>query len=118
MNDRIHDLLLRNLREVFGERDAKRRRAAIEELYAADCAIYVPPGVFVGHDALDRLVGEIRARNPNSVYTPRSKPQTLHDAGRMAWSSGPPGEPPGHTGMDFIIVRDGKIAALYPFLDA
>jgi hypothetical protein len=32
--------------------------------------------------------------------------------------SGPPGEPPRYTGLDVIIVRDERIAALYVFLDA
>ena len=33
MSDKIHELLNRNLQEVFGEGDALRRRAAIEALY-------------------------------------------------------------------------------------
>ena len=41
MNDRIHELLHRNLQEVFGEGDAVRRRAAIDELYTEDCVLYV-----------------------------------------------------------------------------
>jgi hypothetical protein len=32
MSERIHELLHRNLQEVFGEGDAARRRAAIQEL--------------------------------------------------------------------------------------
>ena len=39
MNDRIHELLHRNLQEVFGEGDAARRRAAIDELYIEDCVL-------------------------------------------------------------------------------
>jgi hypothetical protein len=117
MSDRTHELLFRNLQEVFGEGDARRRRAAIEELYTQDCAVYTPPGVFLGHDALDKFAGELRATHPHFVYTPHSKPQTLHNAGRMAWGSGPRGEAPDYTGWDVIIVRDGKIAALYVFLD-
>ena len=31
----------------------------------------------------------------------------------MAWGSGPPGEKPDYTGLDVIIVRGDKIAALY-----
>jgi len=58
MNERILELLLRNLQEVFGEGDAVRRRAAIEELYTDDCVLYTPPGVFVGQDALDRFAGD------------------------------------------------------------
>jgi len=53
MNDRIHELLHRNLQEVFGEGDAVRRRAALDELYTEDCVLYVPPGTFVGREALD-----------------------------------------------------------------
>jgi hypothetical protein len=50
MSDQIHELLNRNLQEVFGEGDAARRRTAIEDLYTDDCVLYVPPGVFVGRD--------------------------------------------------------------------
>ena len=118
MPDRIHELLSRNLQEVFGEGDATRRRAAIEELYTEDCALYVPPGVVVGYDALDKFAGDLRATHPNFAYTPRGEPQALHNAGRLAWGSGPRGENPHYTGLDVIIVRGNKIAALYVFLDS
>jgi hypothetical protein len=42
MSERIHELLLRNLLEVFGEGDSAKRRSAIEELYTDDCVVYVP----------------------------------------------------------------------------
>ena len=44
-------------------------------------------------------------------------PQALHNAGRLAWGSGPRGGKPDYTGLDVIIIRDDKIAALYGFLD-
>jgi len=118
LNDRIHELLHRNLQEVFGEGDAVRRRAAIDELYTEDCVLYVPPGTFVGREALDKFAGDLRATHPHFAYTPHGEPQALHNAGRLAWGSGPRGEAPEYTGMDVIIVRDGKIAALYVFLDS
>src|SRR3984957_9747639 len=117
MSKRIHELLYRNLQEVFGEGDAARRRAAIEEIYTEDCVVDLPPGVFVGHDALDKFAGDLRATHPHFVYTPHGEPQALHNAGRLAWGSGPPGGEPDYTGLDVIIVRGGKIAALYVFLD-
>ena len=118
MSDRIHELLKRNLQEVFGEGDAARRRAAIAELYTDDCVVYVPPGVLVGHDALDKFAGDLRATHPHFVYTPHGEPQALHNAGRLAWESGSRGEKPDYTGLDVIIVRDDRIAALYVFLDS
>jgi hypothetical protein len=118
MTDRIHELLKRNLQEVFGEGDAQRRRAAIEELYIDDCTVYTPLGVFVGHAALDTFAGELRATHPHFAYTAIGEPQALHNAGRLAWESGPRAGSPDYTGVDLIIVRDEKIAALYVFLDS
>ena len=117
MSDRIHELLNRNLQEVFGEGDAARRRAAIEELYTDDCVLFLPPGVF-GHDALDKFAGDLRTTHPHFEYTPHGEPQALHNAGRLAWGFGRRGEKPDYTGLDVIIVRGGKIAALYVFLDS
>lgn len=118
MSDRINELLHRNLQEVFGEGDAVRRREAIKELYTEDCVVYTPVSALAGHAALDKFAGDLRATHPHFVYTPHSKPQALHNAGRLAWGSGPRGESPEYTGLDVIVVRDGKIAALYVFLDS
>jgi ketosteroid isomerase-like protein len=84
MSDNIHELLNRNLQEVFGEGDAAQRRAAIEEFYTDDCVLYAPPGVFAGRDAVDKFAGDLRATHPHFVYTPHGQPQALHNAGRLA----------------------------------
>lgn len=118
MQNDIATLLLRNLAEVFGEADPARRQAAIAELYTEDCAIVLPHGLFTGRQALDRVAGELRAGHPAFVYTPHSQPQAVQNAGRLAWGSGLPGQPPAYTGIDVIAERDGKIATLYVFLDS
>jgi len=117
MSERIHELLLRNLLEVFGEGDSAKRRSAIEELYTEDCVVNLPVDQYHGHDALDRIAGELRASHPSYVYTPHNAPIAVQDGGRVDWGSGPAGEPPRYTGVDVIIARDGKIAALYLFFD-
>ena len=99
----IKALLSRNLPEVFGEGDPARRRVAIQQLY---------------NNALNKFAGDLRAMHPHYVYTPHGAPQVLHNSGRLAWGSGPQGEAPRYTGIDFIIARDGKIAALYVYLDS
>jgi hypothetical protein len=120
MSDIIETLLLRNLQEVFGEGDPTRRRAGIERLYTEDCTVLLPIGRYVGRAALDQVAGELRASHPSFVYTPHGPPlpQAVQDAGRLAWGSGPAGEPPRYTGLDVIVVRDARIAALYVFLDS
>lgn len=115
--ERIRELLERNLHEVFGQNDARRRRATINELYTEDCILHVPPGMITGREDIDRFAGALRANHPEKAYTPIAKPQALGNGGRLAWGSGPRGAEPDYFGSDVIIVRDGRIAALYVFLD-
>jgi len=79
-------LLNRNLPEVFGEGDTARRRAAIQELYTEDCVLCVPSGTFVGHDALDKFAGDLRATHPHYVYSLMARRRfcTTRDAWRGA----------------------------------
>jgi hypothetical protein len=114
----IATLLERNVAEVFGENDAGRRRAVISEIYAEDAVVHAPVGAIVGHDALDKFAGDLRSMHPHYVYAPFGAPRVLHDSARLAWGSGPKGEPARYTGEDFILVRNGKIAALYIYLDS
>jgi hypothetical protein len=118
MENIISTLLLRNLAEVFGEADPARRQAAIADLYAEDAEVILPHGTFTGQKALDQIAGELRAGHPAFVYTPHSQPQAVQHAGRLAWGSGPPGQPPAYTGIDLIVEREGKIATLIVFLDS
>jgi len=78
MDDGIRELLHRNLQQVFGDGDAARRRTAIDGLYTEDCVLYVPPGTFVGREALDKI-----------CWRPPGDPPALrlHPARR---TSGPP----------------------------
>src|SRR6267142_2105473 len=88
MSYSISTLLTRNLHDVFGENDPARRRA-----------------------------GAIKATHPDFRYQPIAEPEELGNGGRIQWVSGPPGEAPVYAGTDFIIVRDGRIAAVHLFFD-
>ena len=113
----ISTLLLRNLDDVFGENDPARRRAAIEEIFHEDAVFYEPGGVHRGRDEIDHIAGVIKATHPEFRYRPIAPPEELVDGGRVRWVSGVPGEPPAYAGTDFIIARDGRIAAVYLFFD-
>ncbi len=118
MSYTVSTLLLRNLDDVFGEGDALRRRAAVDEIYHEDAVFYDPNGgAFRGRGEIDRIAGVIRATHPDFRYQPISPPEEMGDGGRVRWVSGSRGEPPAYAGTDFIIARDGKIAALYLFFD-
>ncbi|WP_043833975.1 nuclear transport factor 2 family protein [Muricoccus aerilatus] len=117
MPDPIASLLTRNLHEVFEEADPARRRAGIAALFTEDAVFADSDGSRTGHDALDRFVEELLARSPGWVFQATGPAQGAQDAGRLAWGFGPPSEPPRVTGLDVILVRGGKIASLYTFLD-
>ena len=93
MSYSVSTLLTRNLHDVFGENDPARRRGAIDEIFTEDCVFYDPSkGVYRGRDEIDSVAGAIRATHPDFRYQPIAAP-------------------------DFIISRDGRIAALYLFFD-
>ena len=118
MSFSVSTLLTRNLHEVFGENDPARRRAAINEIFTEDCVFYEPSGrVYRGRDEIDRIAGTLRAMHPDFRYQPIAPPEELGDGGRVRWVSGRPGETPAYAGTDFIIARDGRIAAVYLFFD-
>ena len=117
MSQTASTLLLRNLHDVFGEIDPVRRRAAIDEIFHEDAVFYEPNGAYRGRDEIDRIAGVIKATHPDFQYQPLSPPEEIGDGCRGRWVSGSPGKPPAYAGTDFIIVRDGKIAAVYLFFD-
>ena len=116
MPETIDGLLRRNLHQVFAEHDAIRRGRAIAELFTVDCVFLGPDGRHVGHAALDAAVATLQARFPAFVFSELSV-QALPESGRLHWGFGPPAAPPRVTGLDVILVRDGKIATLLTFLD-
>ena len=117
MSSSISTLLNRNLHDVFGENDSARRRAAIDEIFTEDCVFYQPGGVHRGRNEIDRVAGAIKATHPDFRYQAVAEPEELGNGGRVQWVSGRPGEAPAYAGTDFIIVQDGRIAALYLFFD-
>jgi hypothetical protein len=118
MSYTVSSLLLRNLHDVFGENDPARRRAAIDEIYNEDCVFYDPTsGAHRGRGEIDRIAGVIKATHPDFQYQPIAPPEELGDGGRVRWVSGSPGKPPAYAGTDFMIAREGKIAAVYLFFD-
>ena len=118
MSNRISNLLVRNLHDVFGENDPVRRRSAIDEIWAENGVFYDPNGgTYHGRDEIDRVAGRIKATHPDFQYRVIGEPEELGNGGRVRWVSGRPGEEAAYAGTDFMIARDGRIAAVYLFFD-
>jgi hypothetical protein len=101
-----------------GENDPVRRRAAINEVFTEDCVFYdTNGGVYRGRDEIDRIAGAIKGTHPDFRYQSTAEPEELGNGARVQWVSGRLGEAPAYAGTDFVITRDGRIAAVYLFFD-
>ena len=91
MSNSMSSLLIRNLRDIFGENDPTRRRPAIDEIFSEDSVFYDPKsGVDGGRDEIDRVAGAIKATHPDFRYQPIAEPEELGNARRARWVLGPP----------------------------
>jgi hypothetical protein len=66
MSDTLADLMLRNLSEVFGERDSERRMAAIKNLYSEDAVFFEAEQRFEGCQTISDAVAALQASFPAS----------------------------------------------------
>src|SRR5712675_3150147 len=60
-------VLQANLKRVFNERDATRRRHAIEELYAADAVLYEQQGKYSGTEAIEGAITHLLGSLPPTL---------------------------------------------------
>jgi hypothetical protein len=74
-------------------------------------------GMYRGRDEIDRIAGAIKGTHPDFRYEPIAEPEEMGNSRRVKWVEGRPGEAPALGGTDFIIARDGRIAAVYLFFD-
>jgi SnoaL-like domain len=111
-------LMQANAIRVFSERDPARRLDAIRELYTVDAVVTEPEGVSGGETAISDAVTQLLSKLPPTfVFTPIGAAIGHHDVGRLLWKAGPPNGPTAATGMDIAHFKDGRIHALYVFLD-
>jgi hypothetical protein len=107
----------RNVLEVFGERDSARRKSVIDELYTENCTFFEADDQVIGHDALNAKVQGILKEAPGFVFSLAGHAEVNHDHGRLRWYFGPKGAAPVVEGMDVAVFEQGKIRALYAFID-
>jgi len=117
VTDRIEELMARNVTEVFDERAEGRRRQAIESIYAEGAGVHAVEGSSRGWDAVDAVVRTVQAEAVGLSFSIVVPPTVVADLGRLGWALGPADGPPVVTGTDVAIVRDGRIAELYTFID-
>ena len=113
----VESLLLQNLHSVFGEHDAKKRRAAIATIWKVDGIFIDPDGEHVGHAAIDEAVENLLRKFPGFVFTELGPCEAFHGIGRPCMGLRSPSMPPKVTGLDVVVTKEGRLSSLYTFLD-
>jgi hypothetical protein len=117
MRATISELMHANLLEVFNERDAARRRATIDHVYADDIRWTDDDGVITGRDALDAKAAELHAKLGDLQFIAAGPVYQTLGLGYLAFQLVKPGSSvPEGAGFDVAIVRDGLIVELYTVL--
>ena len=111
------DVVERMVSNVFNERDARLREAAIEDVFAADVVFSDPEGTVTGRDAVAEKVDALLAGAPGFVFRLVEPVQDVADLGLDRWAFGPSDGEPVVRGTDVALVVDGKIARLYTVVD-
>ena len=115
MSDSIETLLVRNLHEVFGERDPARRTAGIEAILDRDSLFSDPHSRHMGTAGWKMRLPPSR-RSPRTVFSQIGGVDALQDSGRLAWAFGPAARTaPDHRTV--VVVKAGRISTLYTFPD-
>ncbi|MBO9559855.1 MAG: nuclear transport factor 2 family protein [Caulobacter sp.] len=114
-----YDRMLRsNLEQVFNERDADKRRAAIDALFVAEPVMFEPEAVVTGRAAIAEVAGRLLEQfGPTFSFTPLAPAVGHHGLGVLHWQAGPKNGPVAVTGADAAQIVDGRIARLWVLLN-
>jgi hypothetical protein len=111
-------LLERNLLEVWNERDTVKRRAIMESIYLEDATFYEGGLASTGYESMNNRIGHTLNELPtNFVFHIIQPARVNHNIGRLCWGVGPVNGEAKITGIDIALFRNGRIEALYVFLD-
>jgi SnoaL-like domain len=115
---RIRELLLQNLFLVFNERDPERRLQVIARNYTEDVLWTDPGGTTEGHEAMNEKAQKLLDGIPGFVFNAAGPVYVSRGLGLLAFIHGLPEQPPGVSGFDVALVRDGRIAELHTLVNA
>ncbi|MDG4667073.1 nuclear transport factor 2 family protein [Mycobacterium sp. 236(2023)] len=117
MPDQIETLMLANLLDVFNERDAAKRNAAVARTYAAEVNWIDAEGVATGTDALEAKCMQLQANLGEVQFRAAGPVHALPGFGYLAWELVDPGSGATvMTGFDTALIADGTITDLWTVL--
>ncbi len=103
---------------TWSEEDADRRRAAYDEVYAADVRLVEPSGEGRGHEAVEAAISGLQGGVPGGVLAVDGQVGHHHDAVNYRWTLALPNGQLAARGSDVLLLEGERIATAYVFIDA
>ncbi len=118
MEQKLKQLLVQHLNQIWNQRDEVLRMKAIESIYAKDITLFEVGEKVTGYDAINQKISVLLNSFPPLFSVAQLKPIVINNnLGKLVWGVGPQGTPPVATGTDIAVFEDGKIKSVYVFLD-
>jgi hypothetical protein len=103
---------------AWNEGDPERRRALVEQTFAADADYLDPLMSGVGRDGIDAMIAGARQAYPGHRFELAAGPDAHHDRVRFSWHLVADGGAPVATGHDYATVTpDGRLRSVTGFLE-
>lgn len=103
--------------QIWNNKDASARLAALATLYATDVVFVDASYVSTGLKDLNTFIGNLQQQHAGFRFS-LARIDANHNAVRLFWNYGDKAHPAAVKGMDLILVENGKIKSLHAFLDA
>jgi hypothetical protein len=116
MSDPVETLMLANLLDVFNERDAATRAAAIQRTYAVDVEWTDAEGVSTGHDALEAKCVGLQSTLGDLQFESDGPVHQVPGFGHLAWRLVDGSGTTQMGGFDAATIADGRITKLWTVL--
>lgn len=118
MENKLEQLLVHHLKEIWNQRNETLRRTAMESVYAKDIDLFEVGEKFTGYQDVNHKIGGTLNSLPPGFSIVQLKPIIINNnVGKLDWGVGPEGAPPVATGTDIVVFENEKIKALYVFLN-
>lgn len=118
MENKLEQLLVQHLNEIWNQRDETLRATAIERVYAKDIDLFEVGEKFTGYEDVNHKISKTLNGLPPVFSIVQLKPIVINNnVGKLDWGVGPERAPPVATGTDIVIFENGKIKSLYVFLN-
>lgn len=90
---------------------------AIADAYNKNVSFYDPFFEVHGRENISAMYFSLQEKFPNHQFHRIGSIEFHSNSARIHWQVSRDGEPPLHTGEDFMQFKDGKISAVYVFID-